>query len=89
MGRVSTDRSGRQRRDRGNIGASGEIMGLFWPRLDHGAECARGHAAVYLGHPQQGRFLDVGSRPAEAVLRRRDQILGRQLFFDDGWVRAY
>jgi GH15 family glucan-1,4-alpha-glucosidase len=68
----------------GTIGASGEIMGLFWPRLDHAQNVREAMPAVYLGHPQQGRFLWTW----EAARRKQyyvgaTNILATQLFFDD------
>jgi len=38
------------------IGASGELMGLFWPRLDFAQNVHECMPAIYIGHPGQGSF---------------------------------
>ncbi len=68
----------------GTIGASGEIMGLFWPRLDYAQNVREAMPAVYLGHPQQGRFVWTW----QADRRKQyyvgaTNLLATQLFLDD------
>lgn len=38
------------------IGASGELMGLFWPRLDFAQNVHECMPALYVGHPGEGNF---------------------------------
>jgi oligosaccharide amylase len=56
----------------GTIGASGEIMGLFWPRLDYAQNVRQAMPALYLGHPQQGRFVWTW----QPEMRRKQYYLG-------------
>ncbi|MCD6350545.1 MAG: hypothetical protein J7M26_00385, partial [Armatimonadetes bacterium] len=54
------------------FGASGEIMGLFWPHLDYANNVHEALPAVYLGEPRVGEFHWTW----EEVFERRQYYLG-------------
>jgi len=54
------------------MGASGELMGLFWPRIDFADNVHEAMPAVYLGQPREGVFHWTW----EELFERSQQYLG-------------